>query len=958
MSLLRTVWVVATVALLLTAGSVLAGTTGKIAGTVKDAAPGDPIPGVNVTVEGTSRGAATDLNGHYYIINLSPGTYTLKVSAIGYAAQTITDVKISVDMTTTINVELSEEVVAGEEVTYVARRPKVKADRTFSTSSVDSKDLEVMPVTSTQEVVDLQAGVVDGHFRGGRGGEVVYMLDGIPIQDVYDNSQATQVNQDVVQELQVITGTFNAEYGQAMSGVVNLVTKDGGADYHGMLGAQMGDYLSNNVDEFDYIDNIKPTAIQNYDVSLSGPMPFFNKLKFYANGRLEDTEGWMFGRRKYDLDFWDQWVDWGEEYNAIFENNDPVTAGQIATQFLDSLGFDPNLSESENYVRLLDRWGRADNEAIPMNPNENLYLFGKLSYDLTDRIKLSVTSLWDNREYKDFDRDYIQIPEVDYNRYRTARTNNLKIVNAVNQSMFVELGYSNNFIQYHHYVYEDIDDPRYNYENSALSEINPSYTLNMQGVKFEHFRRFTNSHVAQAKMSWQMNPVHYLQAGFNYNFNEVFYRSLNDDIGDVGPTIPLYDGHIPPVSDFNHDHYLYNPVEWAAYVQDKIELKDLIINAGLRIDYFNSNGKVLVDPRDPDVYHPIQNGFYTDDQGIKHLLPQQERLDMWYTDPSAKVQLSPRLGIGYPLSERGVLHFAYGHFFQRPRYEYLYANPEFEIKRQGAGLNTVMGNADLEAEKTISYEFGFDQALTQDLSVGISLYQRDIRGLVSADRIVETYSSGIKYAQYVNRDIAEVKGVILTLDQRYSGNISYGVDYTFQVAKGVASDPQDVYNAQRGDDPKEPIKMLIPLDWDRRHTLNVNLNYTVPDVYGVSVIGTIGSGTPFTINTGSSKVKDLGLSFENDGRKPTYMNVDMNAYYVLPIKTNFGMRARVELMVRNMFDRLNENDVHKDTGRATYRTDIQEGEYTHITSTDTFWLYYPQYYSRPREVRIGLVFEF
>ncbi len=958
MSHLLKVWVISGAILLLLAGFALSGTTGKIAGKVTDAATGEPVPGVNIVLDGTTRGAATDLDGVYYIINIAPGTYSLQVSAVGYAVQNITDIKVNVDVTSTVDIELSEQVVAGEEVTFIARRPKVKADRTFSTASVDATDLEIMPVTNTQEVVDLQAGVVDGHFRGGRSGEVVYMLDGIPIQDVYDNTQSTKVNQDVVQELQVITGTFNAEYGQAMSGVVNLVTKDGGDEYHGMLGAQIGDYYSNHSNEFDYIDNIDPTAIQNYDFSLSGPTPFVKKLKFFVNARLEDNEGWMYGRRKYDPDFIDQWVAWGEYYESIFENNNPVVAGQLADAFMDSLGWDPDKSDTDNFAAMLDKWGRSDNEAVPMNPNENLYLFGKLSYDLTDKLKLSVTSLWDDREYMDFDRDYLQIPEGDYKRFRNARTNNVKLLYAVNQSMFMEFGYSNNFIQYQHYVYEDINDPRYNYDYYGFSDTNPSYTLKMIGVKYEHFRRYTNTHVVQGKASWQVNPVHYVQAGLNYNINEVFYRSINDDIGDIGPTIPEYDGHIPPVSDFNHDHYLYDPIEYAGYIQDKIELKNLVINIGVRYDYFNSNGKVLRYPKDPDVYHPVKEGYYTDANSIQHLQPLSQRLNNWYIDPSAKTQFSPRLGIGYPISERGVLHFAYGHFFQRPRYEYLYANPEFEIKRQGAGLHTVMGNADLEAEKTISYEFGFDQALTPDLSIGVSIYQRDIRGLVAADLIVETNSPGVKYAQYTNRDIAEVKGIILKLDQRYSGNISYGVDYTFQVAKGIASDPQDVYNAQNGDDVKEPIKQLIPLDWDRRHTLNVNFNYIVPQKWGVSVIGTIGSGTPFTIETGSSVIADLGLSFENDGRKPTYMNVDLSGYYVIPYLSGSRFNARLEFMVRNLLDRLNENDVFKDTGRATYRTDIQEGEYTDITSTDTYWLYYPQYYSRPREVRIGINFTF
>jgi len=149
------------------------------------------------------------------------------------------------------------------------------------------------------------------------------------------------------------------------------------------------------------------------------------------------------------------------------------------------------------------------------------------------------------------------------------------------------------------------------------------------------------------------------------------------------------------------------------------------------------------------------------------------------------------------------------------------------------------------------------------------------------------------------------------------------------------------------------------LNWDRRHTLNLTVNYYVQRNWGASIIGTIGSGLPYTINTGSSKVQSLSLTFQNDGRKPTYLNLDLNMFK--EIKLVGGFSGKLELMVRNVFDRLNENDVFGDTGRATYRTDIPvstSGENPQFNSFDEFFLYYPQYYSRPREVRVGFTVNF
>ena len=78
-------------------------------------------------------------------------------------------------------------------------------------------------------MVNLQAGVVDGHFRGGRSGEVQYQVDGVSVNNAYDNTSSLRLDRSLLQEVQVISGTFDAEYGQAMSGVVNAVLKDGGA---------------------------------------------------------------------------------------------------------------------------------------------------------------------------------------------------------------------------------------------------------------------------------------------------------------------------------------------------------------------------------------------------------------------------------------------------------------------------------------------------------------------------------------------------------------------------------------------------------------------------------------------------------------------------------------------------------------------------------------------------------
>ncbi|MBX2820714.1 MAG: TonB-dependent receptor, partial [Rhodothermaceae bacterium] len=203
-----------------------AGETGKIAGRVTDAQTGEPLPGVNVVLVGSTQGAVTDADGYYSIIKVKPGTYSVQASIVGFARYTVQNVRVQIDRTTEVNFSMSEETIEAGEVIVIAERDVVQIDRTTTTSYVDSEQLDVLPVTNVQEAIELQAGVVQGRFRGGRAGEVAYLVNGVPINNVYDRGASFQVEQNMVNTIEVISGVFNAEYGQALSGVVNIVTKD------------------------------------------------------------------------------------------------------------------------------------------------------------------------------------------------------------------------------------------------------------------------------------------------------------------------------------------------------------------------------------------------------------------------------------------------------------------------------------------------------------------------------------------------------------------------------------------------------------------------------------------------------------------------------------------------------------------------------------------------------------
>lgn len=876
--------------------AVFAGTTGKIAGKITDAETGDPIIGAAVMVEGTSLGAAADINGEYFILNVPPGDVNLRVSAIGFAHKTLQGLRVITDQTTTADFALGIEALTTGEVVITAERKLIENDRTFATSTVGSSDIQALPVTNLGQVIEIQAGVVDGHFRGGRTSEVMYLVDGISVTDAYDNSQGTQVDDNSVQELQVISGTFNAEYGQAMSGIVNIVTKEGALDYHGTVSTELGDYVSEHTSTWMNIDHVSPLDIQDYNATLYGPVPLIDKLSFYGSLRYLDDNGWQYGQRR--------WI---------------VT--------------NPNNGQTTQILR------EGDNSYAAMNYNIENWANLKLTYPLTDQIKLNYSTFYSGRTYRDYSHDWKYVPDGTLRRYRDGRTNVLKMNHSLNAAMFYELAATNTFSEYHHRLFEDAADPRY--LHPEYQDVNPPYTLNMAGTDLARFRRWTNSNQISGNLSYQASNLHLLKLGVDAKAHELFYEDINLVPVNVGNDSFRFS--VEPISFPSHDLYTNNPYELALYLQDKFELPSLIVNVGLRLDYFEPDGRVPSDPKDPNVYNPL-----LPERAAQTL---EERLGYWYEDVDAKYRVSPRLGIAYPMSDQGVFHFAYGHFVQRPTFERMYANPEYELE-SGVGLNTVMGNPDLDMEETVTYEFGFQQQIHEDISLSSSLYFRDIRSLVATDRIVETYSSGTKYAQYINRSFGEVKGITLSLDKRMANNFSAFVDYTYQIAEGNASDPQSAYNDLKGNNPREPEQQLVPLDWDRRHTFNASLTYSKPGArgFGATLLGKYGSGLPY-----SPTDDGIRTGFENDGRRPDYYNMDLNAFKAFPVGRQ---RVLLTATIQNVFDIRNEDRVYSDTGRAGYS--VVENDAVEVPEINTLKEVYPDpsQYSRPRLVKLGVSYEF
>lgn len=219
------------------------GTTGKISGVVKDKSTGESLAGASIVVEGTNMGAAADGNGYYFIINIPPGKYRLKAMMMGYKATVVTDVQVIIDLTTKVEFELEQTILEGEVVEITAERPLIEKDVTSSSVVTTSEQIDKMPVTSFNEVLVITPGFVESgagdsrnfNVRGGRNNELAFMIDGFYVEDPLFGGMGSDVANVGIAELAVLTGTFNAEYGEAMSGILNIVTKEGSNSYSGRI---------------------------------------------------------------------------------------------------------------------------------------------------------------------------------------------------------------------------------------------------------------------------------------------------------------------------------------------------------------------------------------------------------------------------------------------------------------------------------------------------------------------------------------------------------------------------------------------------------------------------------------------------------------------------------------------------------------------------------------------------
>ncbi|NQV16606.1 TonB-dependent receptor [bacterium] len=956
------------VVLLLGFQLVWAGSTGKISGRITDNSTGEPMIGANVVVQGLGVGAATDIEGEFYIINIPVGNYSLLINMIGYQAITLTEVRVRADLTTPVDLEMQATILeSGESVIVEAKRPLIQKDLTASRNIMTSEDIENIPVQDVDDIVELSGGFVDGHARGGRMGEVVYMVNGVSVVDPMSNNFEAEVPQSAVEEISIYTGGFSAEYSNAQSGVVNIITKEGGTNYSGKLryrtsslGAEEDATLMNDRDKFFNINDHH--RLQDLEYSFGGPLPLL-PLSFFVSGEIRND----LGRFDHNYDNLNSF-NWKMVYRAtqqdkiafsglyaVSDDGRYVHGYRKATYENEDLDFDGILDRTKTPVLGDPEYYEIDSDGNVVGPKRYILVEDDLDADGNPLLDDNGNPIHGDGDFVHEDRNLdgmMTIEDLNHDGRTDGvldmldhvqeydRTNNQFALNwshSISATSFFEVNLSRYRTNLHYNINErgeewdandngvfdededyngnwkedgtgtwdnpdwdlltDSDDDDF-IDASQYPDWNPNKDISDWGSKvgdedtwmswedvelgdgaedgdklkmygtgrnYDRFRWNNDEktvYTFKTNYTNQWNKKNTMRSGIEYTQYSIFAHDVDIASGGnvYGANVGAIDGH------GREDQAELEPFLAGFFTENKMEYDGMIVNAGLRFDYF--------DPKTPR-YEVNSSEEISDTISV-----------------NAKYYLSPRLGVAHPITERDVFYFNYGQYFQIPVFNRLYDNLNWDL----SGAFPRVGNPDLQPERTTSYEIGVRHQFTDNLVAEVKGFYKDISGLVSTRQ--EYYSASNYYSIFVNTDYGNVRGIEFSLDKRFSNYFGGSIDYSFAVAKGKASSPT-AQSSQVWAGQVVPKKEQY-LDWDQRHTLFVILNYEIPrtGIHG-NFTTAYGSGFPYTAPSYSL---DVPLNTE---RLPATLDSDMFLEKEFGL-SNYGA-FQIFLWVNNVFSLRNYN---------------------------------------------------
>jgi len=918
---------------------------GKLTGRVVDTETGQALPGANVIIQNTSMGAAANDEGQFTILNVPPGVYNVQASFIGYATLTVEDIRINADLTTRHNFQLQATGIAGQEVTVVAERPLINRTATNARRIIDADEVNSMPIRGVQNVAVLQPGIVeqDGniHIRGSREDEVGYYVEGANVRSFVDGERTSDVIPEALQEMQIQAGGYTAEYGEANAGIISMVLREGAPNYNITLRGETDQFTplyekSLGTYSYGYSDLV---------ATLGGPVPGLGqKGTFFIAGENEQL---------------------ADVYQRYYQPFDFVTGQTVLaggdTMYLVDSGVRGGV-RGDTIPEI--NWRGGDTP----NSGRNQYnLNGVLSFDLQPfKLRLSGTHTYWKRHYNN---STIGTPVE--NMFNTARNpvreyqNSLlsaKLTHFLSSNTFYELNVSYNGEQSK--LYDPIIGDNYwlyadSLANQRAGYTFPSYTddpndydiysfpFNRPGDLQSTFSKYARQYLGGSLKAVSQIGDHDLRFGGEFrryelrNFSSlggittgsILNRlrqdpSLMDDMSADGEFARIVRTAASP-NNYGYDVFgnevnsgvdrPRHPTVMAAYVNDKYEIENMVFNAGIRFDRFDTDAR---EPKNLD-----NPGF---DPNNVTIYPKE-----WKKVPASQA-ISPRLGFGFPVTDRTVFHMQYGRFVQMPRMDLSYAGASnsAQIFSGGFFYTDPIGYG-LKPEKTTQYEIGFSQQFSSNASFDATMFYKDIKDQIQTRRVFPAAGSDAQaYDMYTNGDFATTRGLEFRLTLRRSNRFRGFINYTFSEAKGTGSYVNQASASL--DQATNQITVITPLYFAPRHTGSLNLDYRFGPNDGGPILSRLGanllfqfsSGHPFTLSTGGIGQNDPSqgaILSDTDARNRRPLEPIGSSTTPWTFTTNLRVDKTVTagpvdlnfyVYVQNLFNRKNVINVYPRTGNA------------------------------------------
>ncbi len=1020
--------------------------TGKIAGVVKDATTGDGLPHANVVVVDTKLGTTADEKGRFFILNVPAGTYTLKATYIGYADYTVEEVRVSTDLTTNLDIDLTSSDIQVEEVIIRAERPIIDKTATNAVRIVGAEDIEILPFRGVVQILSLQAGVVedegDLHIRGSRSDEIGYYVEGASVRNVITGTSAVSLIDEALEEVQLQAGGFNAEYGGANAGIVLQELRTGGSDWDFKVVAESDNFTSDFEERF----GTYSYGYSNQVITAGGPVAGNQNIRAFLAGQR-----WS---RDYRPTFWS-----GFEFENLVDTGN--RQGRV------------HWAEDEEGNPIPDTVERLEVKPgnIPHTGSQLLDFNGTLHFNYNP-IQFRVTGLHSTGD-RDLNinpiKNILNQERLNEQTYSSSLVN-LKAIHLLDPSMFYEMNVS--FYDQGRDSFDGVFKERWWVYNDSVAvqralegglEYTP-YTANgsipepydLSGFPFNRPGSPTNSASGNSTGAWyakeqdrywglagsitKQTAVHQLKAGFDYQmwtsrryaiFNgsirsgiaatypeldEVYKRYYSDELAEgeilnelikTAEGLPKNEGSLEDLKHFLRrsagDFYGYDefgrsidssddplqeprkPVVGSAYIQDKLEYNDLIINAGLRLDYFDAASWRFVDQSAPKIDKDARTMVIADSSGT------------YMEKTPAYAEVSPRLGFSFPVSDLTVFHVQYGRFSQMPRMRDMFTGgARLAVELGGQNFILTPTAFAVEPVRTTQYEIGFERQFADFASFDVTSFYRDIKGQLQIRRQNVSAGNAGSFTYLQNGDFATTKGIEFQFKVRRINRLQAELNYTLSDARGTGS---TLTSAQSGVENDTTVPTIIsPLDFNQTHRGSLFLDYRFADneanpllrSLGANLLARFASGYNFTLVEGSIGQRgpeEGGILASDDprSRKPVEsINRSSTPWTFqtdLRIDKGFslmGVNARIYAYVQNLFNRQNVINVYGRTGNDKDDGFLTNPDLSQQIVEASGGLQYQQFYEAinllnrqhywsteggdiydsPRQIRFGLQFDF